>query len=72
MKTIINSRREILLQVQGTNVWSGQQVQSFNSNAISWGALGNILYAPGGRYAVSYFEFYVYSEQPNLTQLSIF
>ncbi|TFK37218.1 peptide transporter MTD1 [Crucibulum laeve] len=52
MKTIISSRREILLQVQGTNVWSGQQVQSFNSNAISWGALGNILYAPGGRYAI--------------------
>ncbi|KAH9476518.1 Oligopeptide transporter 2 [Psilocybe cubensis] len=52
MKTIIKSRREILLQVQGTNVWSGQQVQSFNSNAISWGALGSILYAPGGRYAI--------------------
>ncbi|KAJ3513897.1 hypothetical protein NLJ89_g2699 [Agrocybe chaxingu] len=52
MKTIIKSRREILLQVQGTNVWSGQQVQSFNSNAISWGALGSLLYAPGGRYAI--------------------
>ncbi|KAF9039845.1 peptide transporter MTD1 [Panaeolus papilionaceus] len=52
MKTIISSRRELLLQVQGTNIWSGQQVQSFNSNAISWGALGNILYAPGGRYAI--------------------
>ncbi|PPQ75716.1 hypothetical protein CVT24_002577 [Panaeolus cyanescens] len=52
MKTIISSRRDILLQVQGTNIWSGQQVQSFNSNAISWGALGSILYAPGGRYAI--------------------
>ncbi|KIM37745.1 hypothetical protein M413DRAFT_254678 [Hebeloma cylindrosporum] len=52
MKTIIKSRRELLLSVQGTNVWSGQQVQSFNSNAISWGALGSILYAPGGRYAI--------------------
>ncbi|PPQ75658.1 hypothetical protein CVT24_010578 [Panaeolus cyanescens] len=52
IKTIISSRREILLQVQGTNIWSGQQVQSFNSNAISWGALGSIIYAPGGRYAI--------------------
>ncbi|KAG6917369.1 hypothetical protein DXG01_002834 [Tephrocybe rancida] len=52
MKVIINSRREILLDIQGSNVWSGQQVQSFNSDAISWGALGNLLYAPGGRYAI--------------------
>ncbi|KAF5378543.1 hypothetical protein D9615_007071 [Tricholomella constricta] len=52
MKVIIGSRREILLEVQGSNVWSGQQVQSFNSNAISWGALGDRLYAPGGRYAI--------------------
>ncbi|KAL0953014.1 hypothetical protein HGRIS_007218 [Hohenbuehelia grisea] len=50
MKVILTTRREILLDVQGSNVWSGQQVQSFNSNAISWGALGNDLYAPGGRY----------------------
>ncbi|KAG6885082.1 hypothetical protein C0993_006043, partial [Termitomyces sp. T159_Od127] len=52
MKVIINTHREILLDVQGSNVWSGQQVQSFNSDAISWGALGNVLYAPGGRYAI--------------------
>ncbi|KAH8101853.1 peptide transporter MTD1 [Cristinia sonorae] len=52
MKTILTSRREILLDVQGSNVWSGQQVQSFNTNAITWGALGQILYAPGGRYAL--------------------
>ncbi|KAG6827810.1 hypothetical protein H0H92_010388 [Tricholoma furcatifolium] len=45
MKVIINSRREILLNVQGSNV-------SFNSDAISWGALGRDLYAPSGRYAI--------------------
>ena len=28
-------------------------VQSFNSDAITWGALGKQLYKPGGRYAVS-------------------
>ncbi|KAF9002895.1 peptide transporter MTD1 [Cyathus striatus] len=52
MKVIISSHREILLDVQGSNIWSGQQVQSFNSDAVSWGALGNLLFAPGGRYAI--------------------
>ena len=50
MKSVIAGNREILLDVQGTNVWSGQQVQSFNSAAISWGALAKPLYAPGARY----------------------
>ncbi|CAA7263920.1 unnamed protein product [Cyclocybe aegerita] len=52
MKVIISSHREILLDVQGSNIWSGQQVQSFNSDAVSWGALGNLLYAPDGRYGI--------------------
>ncbi|KAH8114070.1 peptide transporter MTD1 [Phellopilus nigrolimitatus] len=52
MKVIIDAQRTILLDVQGTNVWSGQQVQSFNSDAIAWGALGNKLYAPDGRYGI--------------------
>ncbi|KAI0692131.1 OPT oligopeptide transporter [Cerioporus squamosus] len=50
MKSVIAGNRAILLDVQGTNVWSGQQVQSFNSAAISWGALAKPLYAPGARY----------------------
>lgn len=29
------------------------QVQSYNSAAIAWGALGKPLYAPGTRYGVS-------------------
>ncbi|KAK7046341.1 peptide transporter MTD1 [Favolaschia claudopus] len=52
MKVIVSSHREILLDVQGSNIWSGQQVQSFNADAVSWGALGNILYAPSGRYGI--------------------
>ncbi|KAF9552218.1 peptide transporter MTD1 [Agrocybe pediades] len=52
MKVIISTHREILLDVQGSNIWSGQQVQSFNSDAVSWGALGNLLYAPDGRYGI--------------------
>ncbi|KAJ3552837.1 hypothetical protein NM688_g3945 [Phlebia brevispora] len=50
MRTVISSHREILLDVQGSNVWSGQQVQSYNSDAIAWGALGKPLYATGTRY----------------------
>ncbi|KAJ6453791.1 peptide transporter MTD1 [Mycena sanguinolenta] len=52
MKVIIKSHREVLLDVQGSNIWSGQQVQTFNADAVSWGALGNILYAPSGRYGI--------------------
>lgn len=52
MKTIISTHRDILRAVQGTNIWSGQQVQSYNSAAISWGALGKPMYAAGTQYAV--------------------
>ncbi|EIN08007.1 OPT oligopeptide transporter [Punctularia strigosozonata HHB-11173 SS5] len=50
MRTVLSSQRDILLDVQGSNVWSGQQVQSYNSDAIAWGALGKPLYATGTRY----------------------
>ncbi|KAJ7210971.1 OPT oligopeptide transporter [Mycena rebaudengoi] len=40
MKVVITAQRPILLDVQGTNIWSGQAVQSFNSAAVAWGALG--------------------------------
>jgi len=49
-RVVLTSQRDVLRDVQGTNVWSGQQVQSYNSAAISWGALGKPLYAPGTRY----------------------
>ncbi|KAF9557282.1 OPT oligopeptide transporter [Agrocybe pediades] len=50
MKTVLAANREVLRDVQGTNVWSGQQVQSYNSAAVAWGALGKPLYATGTRY----------------------
>lgn len=50
MKTVVGAQRDVLRDVQGTNVWSGQQVQSYNSAAIAWGALGKPLYATGTRY----------------------
>lgn len=52
MKSIISSKREILLDIQGTNIWSGQQVQSFNSQAITWGALATKMYGPGTPYFI--------------------
>ncbi|KAG6860897.1 hypothetical protein C0995_006336 [Termitomyces sp. Mi166 len=48
-------KRDVLRSVQGTNVWSGQQVQSYNSAAIAWGALAKPLYATGTRYGVMIF-----------------
>lgn len=32
MSSITTQQREILLSIQGTNIWSGQVIQSFNSN----------------------------------------
>ena len=37
MNTIIDNQWNILLSVQGTNIWSGQQPQQYNSQAIAWG-----------------------------------
>ncbi|KAG2157244.1 OPT oligopeptide transporter protein-domain-containing protein [Suillus clintonianus] len=50
MNSIIDSQREILLSVQGTNIWSGQQPQSYNSQAIAWGGLAHELFSTGQRY----------------------
>ncbi|KAG1832079.1 OPT oligopeptide transporter protein-domain-containing protein [Suillus variegatus] len=50
MNSIIDSQREILLSVQGTNIWSGQQPQSYNSQAIAWGGLAHELFSYGQRY----------------------
>ncbi|GAA5965378.1 hypothetical protein JCM8115_002013 [Rhodotorula mucilaginosa] len=52
MKQVVSNQREILLDTQGSNVWSGQQVQSFNSQAVSWGALAKYFYGPGSPYQI--------------------
>ncbi|CCM02024.1 uncharacterized protein FIBRA_04100 [Fibroporia radiculosa] len=52
MQTVVSSERTILLSNEGTRVWSGQQVQSYNANAILWGALGKEIYGPGGPYFI--------------------
>ncbi|KAF8120919.1 OPT oligopeptide transporter protein-domain-containing protein [Boletus edulis] len=50
MNSIIDNHRDILLSVQGTNIWSGQQPQAYNSQAIAWGGLSHELFSVGMRY----------------------
>lgn len=50
MNSIIDNHRDILLSVQGTNIWSGQQPQAYNSQAIAWGGLSRELFSAGKRY----------------------
>jgi OPT oligopeptide transporter protein len=50
MQKITTEKRDILLAIQGTNVWSGQMLQSQNSAAVGWGGLAKYMYSPGARY----------------------
>jgi hypothetical protein len=50
MQKITTEKRDILLAIQGTNVWSGQMLQSQNSAAVGWGGLAKFMYSPGARY----------------------
>ena len=50
MNSIIDNQRDILLSVEGTNIWSGQQPQQYNSQAVAWGGLSHELFAHGKRY----------------------
>lgn len=47
---IIDNQFDILVSVEGSNVWSGQQAQGFNSLAITWGGLAHELFSVGGTY----------------------
>ncbi|KAI0316557.1 oligopeptide transporter [Amylostereum chailletii] len=51
MVSIVTAQREVLLDPIGTNVWSGQTVQSLNSNAVTW-ALAKDLYGSNGEYFI--------------------
>jgi len=50
MNSIINNEEPILLSVEGTNIWSGQQPQQYNSQAVAWGGLSHELFAAGKIY----------------------
>lgn len=49
MISIVNGNRELLTDGNGNNSWSGANIQSYNTNAISW-ALADYLFTSGSRY----------------------
>jgi hypothetical protein len=51
MISVTGSQRELLLDPIGNSVWSGLQVQSLNSNAITW-SLAKEMYGPSGPYFI--------------------
>lgn len=50
MGSILHHQYDILVSVEGTNIWSGVQVQQFNSLAIAWGGFSHDLFGLGKRY----------------------
>ena len=53
MVTIIDHQRDILLDPNGSNIWSGASPQTVNSAAITWGAIGPIrMFGPGTPYTI--------------------
>ena len=51
MISIVDAQREVLLDASGTNVWSGQTIQSLNSQAVTW-SLAKELYSASGPYVI--------------------
>jgi hypothetical protein len=51
MISITAAQRDLLLNPTGNNIWSGQTVQSLNSDAVTW-SLAKQLYGPSGPYFV--------------------
>ena len=51
MVSITGTQRELLLKPTGNNIWSGQSVQTLNTNAITW-SLAKQLYGPSGPYFI--------------------
>ncbi|CAK7205698.1 hypothetical protein SEUCBS139899_008477 [Sporothrix eucalyptigena] len=50
MNAITTSQPDIILGIQGTNIWSGQVIHSFNLHAIAFGALSQFLFSVGRTY----------------------
>ncbi|KAJ9110267.1 hypothetical protein QFC19_001670 [Naganishia cerealis] len=50
MLSVIDQQREALLSISGTRLWSGQNAQSYNSNAISYGALAQQMFSANSTY----------------------
>ncbi|CAD0048357.1 unnamed protein product, partial [Aureobasidium pullulans] len=49
MISIVDNQGTILKSIQGSNIWSGQNIQQFNTLAIAW-SMPAELFSVGGRY----------------------
>lgn len=49
MQTIVTNQRTILLSIEGSNIWSGQNVQQYNTLAIAWSIAGD-MFSVGAQY----------------------
>ncbi|SCV68961.1 BQ2448_1981 [Microbotryum intermedium] len=52
MNWIVDTHYDVLLTVEGTIQWTGMGVQSFNAQAVTWGALGKEMYGPKSKYFI--------------------
>ncbi len=49
MISIVTNQREILTSIAGSNIWSGQNVQQYNTLAVAWSIAGD-MFSVGARY----------------------
>lgn len=49
LSSIVQNQAPILTSIDGTNIWSGQNVQQFNTLAIAW-SIAKDMFSIGGRY----------------------
>lgn len=49
MITIVDNQAQVLSAIQGTNIWSGQNIQILNSSGIAWSIAGK-MFSFGARY----------------------
>jgi hypothetical protein len=49
METIVTNQFDILTSIEGSNIWSGQNVQQYNTLALAWSMAGD-MFSVGARY----------------------
>ena len=68
VNNIITNQFDALISIEGTNVWSGQQAQAFNSLAVTWGGLSHELFLCWWQVPVvnAYFHTWIFRPDPVL------
>ncbi|MCJ1378457.1 hypothetical protein MMC17_001556 [Xylographa soralifera] len=49
MNSIVTNQFDVLTSIEGSNIWSGQNVQQYNTLAVAWSIAGH-MFSVGGRY----------------------